>query len=87
MPEDQAEQAITSLLAQRGDAKSICPTEAARALAGNPADDTWRRELPAIRLAAARLARAGRIDILRKGKPIAPEDIHGVIRLRLKAAP
>jgi hypothetical protein len=87
LPEDQAEQAITSLLAQRGDAKSICPTEAARALAGNPADDTWRRKLPAIRLAAARLARAGRIDILRKGKPIAPEDIHGVIRLRLKATP
>jgi hypothetical protein len=40
--------------------------------------------LPAIRLAAIRLARAGQIEILRKGKAIEPEAIHGVIRLRLR---
>jgi hypothetical protein len=84
LTDDPAEQAIFLLLAARGD-KSICPTEAARALANQPADDSWRKSLPAIRQAAFRLARAGRIDILRKGKPVAPEDAHGVIRLRMKA--
>jgi hypothetical protein len=80
---DPAEQAILALCQARGAGKSICPTEAARALAGNPGDDSWRSRLSPVRLAAVRLAKAGRIEILRKGKPIAPENIHGVIRLRL----
>jgi hypothetical protein len=83
MSSDHAEQAILDLVTERGPEKSICPTEAARRLAGNPADDAWRRQLSPIRLAAQRLAKAGRIEILRKGKKIAPEDVHGVIRLRL----
>ena len=83
MTSDPAEQAILNLLAARGPDKSICPTEAARALAGNPPGDQWRGSLSPIRLAAQRLAKAGRIEILRKGKPIAPEAEHGVIRLRL----
>jgi hypothetical protein len=37
-----------------------------------------------VRRAAAELADAGRIDILRKGKPIPPGEMRGVIRLRLK---
>ena len=76
--------AILNLLNQAG-AGSISPTDAARSLAGNPKDDSWRRSLSPIRLAAIRLARAGSIDILRKGKPIAPDDARGVIRLRLAA--
>jgi hypothetical protein len=84
---DPAEQAILQLLTVRGAAKSISPSDAARALAGNPADDTWRRSLSPIRLAAMRLAQSGRIEILRKGKKVAPEDARGVIRLRLAADP
>lgn len=80
---DPAEKAILHLLACRGAEKSISPSDAARALAGNPSDDSWRRSLAPIRLATMRLARAGQIEILRKGKPVAPEDAHGVIRLRL----
>ena len=83
---DPAEQTILDVLAARGPQKSICPTEAARALAGNPADESWRRSLPPIKLAAQRLARAGKIEVLRKGKPIDPEILHGVIRLRLPDA-
>jgi hypothetical protein len=83
MTSDPAEQAILNLLAARGPDKSICPTDAARVLAGNPPGDQWRGSLSPIRLAAQRLAKAGRIEILRKGKPIAPEAAHGVIRLRL----
>lgn len=83
MSTDPAEQAILTLVAQRGPDKSICPTDAARLLAGNPADDKWRGSLSPIRLAAQRLAKAGKIQILRKGKPVAPEDARGVIRLRI----
>jgi len=82
---DPAEQAILQLLNASGADKSISPSDAARALAGNPAGDAWRKSLAPIRLAVMRLARAGQIEILRKGKPIAPDDAHGVIRLRLAA--
>ena len=80
---DPAEQAILTLLMARGPDKSICPTEAARLLAGNPTGERWRAGLSPVRLAAQRLARAGRLQILRKGKPIDPEELRGVIRLRL----
>jgi hypothetical protein len=63
----------------RGAARSICPSEVARAL-----DPDWRRLMAPVRRAAAELADAGRIDILRKGKPIPPGEMRGVIRLRLK---
>ncbi|HTQ70840.1 MAG TPA: DUF3253 domain-containing protein [Acidocella sp.] len=84
MTANPAEQAILDMLAARGEHKSICPTDAAKALAGNPPDESWRRSLAPVKLAAQRLARAGQIEILRKGKPVDPEALHGVIRLRLK---
>lgn len=83
MTTDPAEQVVLDTLIAAGAGKSICPTQAARALAGNPADETWRRSLAPVRLAAQRLAKAGKIEILRKGKPISPDVLHGVIRLRL----
>ena len=43
-----------------------------------------RWELSAVRRAAARLAEAGRIEILRKGKPVPPAEMRGVIRLRIR---
>jgi hypothetical protein len=36
-----------------------------------------------VRQAAIRLAQAGRIEILRKGKPVDPAGVRGVIRLRI----
>jgi hypothetical protein len=83
MSTDPAEQAILTLVTERGPDKSICPTDAARRLSGNPPGDQWRASLSPIRLAAQRLAKAGKIEILRKGKPVAPEDARGVIRLRI----
>jgi len=83
MNADPAEEVILQLLFERGAAKSICPTEAARALAGHPKDESWRGKLSPVRLAARRLAQAGRIEILHKGKPVAPEQARGVLRLRL----
>ncbi len=49
-----------------------------------PEGTDWRRHMHEVREAARRLARAGRIEILRKGKPQDPEDFRGVIRLRIK---
>jgi hypothetical protein len=63
-----------------GSDRSICPSDVARAL-----DADWRKLLAPVRRAAAQLADAGRIDILRKGKPIPPHEIRGVIRLRLRS--
>jgi hypothetical protein len=67
--------------AERGAEKSICPSEVARALA--PGEEAWRRLMGPIRAAAIRLAREGRVEVLRKGKPIDPAaELRGVIRLR-----
>ncbi len=65
---------------------SISPTDAARAVAralgqdDNP--EAWHRYLSAVRRAAIRLAQDGQIEILRKGRKVAPEGVKGVIRLR-----
>ena len=67
--------------AERGPQRSICPSEVARALAGGD-DGPWRPLMTPVRRAAAGLARDGRIEILRKGKPVDPEAMRGVVRLR-----
>jgi hypothetical protein len=67
----------------RGSAKSLCPSEVARALVGGD-EGSWRPLMGPVRRAAVALAAAGRIEVLRKGKPVAPEAARGVIRLRLK---
>jgi hypothetical protein len=78
MPAEAAiEAAILQLTDARGTDKSICPSEAARAL-----DPQWQPLMGPVRRAAIRLAQAGRIDILRKGKPVDPAEVRGVIRLR-----
>lgn len=70
--------------AARGAESSICPSEVARALAGGD-DGPWRPLMGPVRREAAALARAGEIEILRKGKPVPPEAMRGVIRLRAAA--
>jgi hypothetical protein len=63
-----------------GPEKSVSPEDVARAVAPD-----WHAKLSAVRRAAVRLAQAGRIEILRKGKPVDPhEEVKGVIRLRIR---
>ena len=62
----------------QGSEKSICPSEVAKAL-----DPEWQKLSSAVRRAAIRLAEAGQIDILRKGKRVEPAGVKGVIRLRI----
>ena len=64
----------------RGETSSICPSEVARHFG-----EQWRTLLPQVRDAARALSQAGLIDILRKGRPIAPDAIKGVIRLRIRS--
>lgn len=72
------EATVLRLVEERGPVKSICPSEAARALAAD-----WHALMGPVRRVAVRLAQAGRIEILRKGRPVDPADVRGVIRLRL----
>ena len=77
------ESTILALTAERGPDKSICPSEVARSL--QPAN--WQPLMTPVRQAAIRLVAAGQIEILRKGRPVAPEAVRGVIRLRAKNPP
>lgn len=72
---------ILRLTGLRGPEKSICPSEVARSLR----PDAWQPLLSEVRRTAARLSVAGQVEILRKGKPVPPEDMRGVIRLRAVA--
>ena len=71
--------AILSILAERDAGKSICPSEAAKRLA--PED--WRPLLGRVREAGKRLADEGKIIVTKKGKPVDPHTVKGVIRYRL----
>lgn len=84
MPSDaELDSVILRLTSERGAEKSICPSEAARALA-----EDWRPLMGPVRAAAVRLAEAGRIEILRKGRVVEdPRALRGVIRLRVRGAP
>ena len=80
----RAASVILQLLASRSP-RSICPSEAARALTG--AGEAWRGQLAVVRRVALRLAGEGRLDILRKGKRITNlAEVKGGIRLRQPAA-
>jgi len=74
------EESMLALVAERGQAKTICPSEVARALAGaHP--DAWGRMMQPVRKVAVRLAKQGKVVIMRKGKPVDPDDFKGVYRI------
>ncbi|MFE8910329.1 DUF3253 domain-containing protein [Streptomyces globisporus] len=75
------EQAILELLEQRGPAATICPSDAARSVYGGD-DDGWRSLMEPARRAARRLVGAGRVEITQGGRPVAPEEARGPIRIR-----
>ncbi len=82
---DPLAQTILALCAALGPGKSICPTDAAKAFAA-PARKTISPgvgHLTQVRARAVALARAGRLVITRKGKPVDPDDFRGVYRIGL----
>jgi len=80
----KVEAAILQAVTAHGAGKSICPSEVARAI--TPPGEDWRAAMHAVREAARRLARANRLTILRKGRPVDPDAFKGVIRLCLPRA-
>jgi hypothetical protein len=83
-PADEAlEAAILRLLAERGAGKTICPSEAARALGGEDRA-VWEPLMEAARAAARRLVAAGKIAITQGGVVVDGSTAKGPIRLRLR---
>lgn len=71
---------------------SADPVEIARAFQAATQPDSadpeaWHRHLSAVKRAALRLAGEGRLEVLRKGKPVPVAEARGVIRLRLAQEP
>ena len=76
----EIENTLLRLIAEAGPEKTISPADAARTLGGvHP--DQWGPLMQPIRRVAVQLAEQGRILVLRKGKPVDPQDFKGVYRL------
>ncbi|MGB0627375.1 MAG: DUF3253 domain-containing protein [Alphaproteobacteria bacterium] len=86
---DPVAAAILDALAAAKPGGSVSPEDVARAVAesrrkANDRPDLWRRYLSAVKQQAIHLARAGEIQVLRKGQPVEdPARAKGVVRYRL----
>jgi hypothetical protein len=76
----QIEETMIALVDKRGEGKTICPSEVARAIAGEH-PDAWGRLMQPVRRVAVRLTKEGRVTIMRKGKPADPDDFKGVYQI------
>jgi hypothetical protein len=84
----RCESAILDLLGARASSASICPSEAARAVAAaGGAAESWRQFMIPVRRAADRLVAAGRIEMTQRGRLIGPDGARGPVRLRLPSSP
>ena len=72
--------AILDAVEARGPSKTACPSEIARAIAGQD-EKAWRLLMKPIRAEAVALAHAGRVEIRRKGKTVSPDDFKGIYRI------
>ena len=72
---------ILELARERGPDKTICPSDAARAIGG----DDWRDLMDDARDVARELARAGDVEISQKGTVLDPDQPwRGPIRIRIQ---
>ena len=79
-----AEATILALAGGCGPGKTICPMDAAKAVAAAAGEEgAWHKHLGAVRRTAVALAGEGRLVIFRKGRPVDPDDFRGVYRLGL----
>ena len=72
---------ILELLERRGPGKTICPSDAARALAGRD----FRPLMDAARSAAAGLVADGEIEITQRGQVVDIAQARGPVRLRRRS--
>lgn len=79
--DEALEQSIRDLLAARARGKTICPSDAARAV--GPTDDKgWRELMEPARRAARRMVAAGEVVVTQGGKVVDPSTAKGAIRIR-----
>jgi len=81
----ELEASIQSLLNARAASATICPSEAARAVAaarGMSGDEPWRELMEPARRGARRLVAAGEVEITQGGKVVDPSTAKGPIRVR-----
>lgn len=76
------ERAIETLLARRRPGATICPSEAARAVASDRGEP-WRPLVPPAHEAAARLVAQGRVEITQTGKVVDIATARGPVRIRM----
>src|SRR5579875_1695581 len=76
----QLEAAILELLEERGEEKTICPSEVARAVASADVRGEWEPLMQPVRDAALRLVDHGRIVVMQRGKVIDGRTAKGPIR-------
>ena len=74
----ELEATLRRLLDARGAAKTVCPSEVARAVGG----EDWRALVEPARAAARRLVAAGEAEITQGGKVVDPSTAKGPIRVR-----
>lgn len=85
MQESSIETVLVAQCAALGTTKTICPSDAAKALAALRGETglAWQHWLMPVRRAAVAMALAGTLVIYRKGKPVDPQDFRGVYRIGL----
>ena len=74
---------VLSLLARRAADATVCPSEVARALAGESTGDEWRHGMPVVHAAVDRLLRNGAVRLSWKGEHL--ETRSGPYRIALAA--
>jgi len=72
------------LLEERGEGKTICPSEAARAVAGSEERAKWEPLMSAVREVAVRMVEEGKIVVTQKGRVVDGATAKGAIRFRLR---
>ena len=76
---DRLAAAVLALATQRGPEKTICPSDAARAVAG----EDWRSAMDLARQVARQLAGDGTVELLQRGRRLDPAGTwKGPIRIR-----
>ncbi|WP_063776622.1 DUF3253 domain-containing protein [Microvirga massiliensis] len=80
--QEQLRVTVLRLVAERGAGRTVDPSEIAR-IVGGPQPGGWGPLMQPLRRIAVELMKAGKIVILRRGKPVDPGSFKGVYRLSL----
>lgn len=75
---------VLELLIERGPGRSICPSEAARALSVR-IGGRWQDLMRPVRTVAAALAETGVLEALQHDAVVDIRDVRGPVRLRLRS--